>query len=285
VISDRDHFDYQRLEQAEQFVDALPMKGTEHASTYLREELLLRMQRRPRYSQRAFARDLGVSQSFLSLALKGERRFSMAKARDIALRLDWPIQRAELFQRAVQRSYLRADQQGAAPDDAPFGQVDPRDFDRVSHWYYFALVELTELRAFRENPRWIAKTLGISELEAEVALRDLVAIGLLERRDGRVRKRSKNYEVPEISSAAIRLHHRQSLSRAAEALENQGISEREFGALTLAFDVRELAAAKEMIRQFQKKFSRRFGSGTPDSVYQLGLCFYRQDREMSGRKK
>ncbi len=254
----------------------------ESPSDFLREEFLRRMHRSPRYSQRAFARDLGLTQGFLSLVMRGRRRLSLANAKDIALRLDWPEEKVQRFQKFVEISHLRSDQ--VSPEikesaDFPFQKMALPDFDRVSHWYYFALVELTELKSFRADFRWLAKKLGITALEAEIAIRDLISIGLLELSRGILKKKTKNYTIPEVSSEAIRRHHRQVLGQAIAALDAQPLAEREFGSLTLAFEAQEIDAAKEMIRQFQARFTKRFGSAKANSVYQLNMSFFRQDKK------
>ena len=50
------------------------------ASSYLQEELALRKARRPQYSLRAFARDLGMSPSALSEFLAGQQGMSKDRA-------------------------------------------------------------------------------------------------------------------------------------------------------------------------------------------------------------
>lgn len=55
----------------------------------LREELVRRQQRNPRYSLRAFARATGVSPATMSQVLSGKRSLTLRTARNIIQRLPW----------------------------------------------------------------------------------------------------------------------------------------------------------------------------------------------------
>src|SRR3954468_13014795 len=58
--------------------------NTHSSQTFLSEELARRMKSNPRYSQRAFARQLGLSAGELSEILRGKRSLSLRSALRVA---------------------------------------------------------------------------------------------------------------------------------------------------------------------------------------------------------
>ena len=63
----------------------------------LKDELLRRIRQNPRYSLRAFARDLRLSPSRLSEVLSGKQGLSRQAAKAITERLGWRGSEAERF--------------------------------------------------------------------------------------------------------------------------------------------------------------------------------------------
>ena len=54
-------------------------------------------------------------------------------------------------------------QKTAVPE---YQQLQMDTFRVISDWYHFGILELTYLKSFKSDPRWIAKALGITEIEA-----------------------------------------------------------------------------------------------------------------------
>ncbi len=61
-----------------------------HYRLFLEEELLTRKTRNAAYSQRAFARDLGVTQPLLSAVLAGKKNLSKEQVKNIIDKLNVP---------------------------------------------------------------------------------------------------------------------------------------------------------------------------------------------------
>src|SRR5205823_5776293 len=64
--------------------------------------------------------------------------------------------------------------------------LDPRGltldaFQVIADWYHFAIFELVTVKDFSPQPKWIAKKLGISVSEANIAVERLFRLGLLEK--------------------------------------------------------------------------------------------------------
>ncbi len=230
----------------------------------LRTELVRRAQVNPRYSMRAFARDLGVAAQNLSAILKGKRKLSAEAAAKIAARLDYPVEQASYFcdLSLLERSRTESERRVVlyrlerySKAKGSYRTLHEDLFCLVSDWYHYALLELTCVPGFREEPSWISSRLGITSQEAQGALERLERLGLVERADGnRLQKRESNVTTThEVPSAAVRKLTQQLLKKASAALETQSLEERDFGTITMAIDPAKLNQAKVMIREFRRR--------------------------------
>src|SRR4051794_7931964 len=68
-------------------------------ASYLRSIFVSRRRGNPRYSNRAFARDLGMSQSLLSFVLNQKRHLSIQQATQISVLLDLDREESAKFMR------------------------------------------------------------------------------------------------------------------------------------------------------------------------------------------
>jgi uncharacterized protein (TIGR02147 family) len=254
----------------------------------LKERLAQRQQRNRAYSLRAFARDVGLSPSRLSEVLSGKHALSPAKAGAVAARLGLSESEQAFFADLVEAASSRsahAREKAArrveeARSEAMGDDLAPDRFALVSKWHHFALVELAKLRDFKPRVPWIAGALGISAEAARTAVARLVRLGFLARRGKalvvttpRTRTRSAT------PSAAIRDYQGQLLAKASEALEFQGIDERDVSSVVLAIDADRLDAARERLAAFRRDFAAEFAKqqgGT--SVYCLAVQLFRLDK-------
>lgn len=60
-----------------------------NSTDYLITEYVRRRNGNSRYSERAFAQAIGLSPGFMNLLFKGKKQLSLARAADIAHRLNW----------------------------------------------------------------------------------------------------------------------------------------------------------------------------------------------------
>lgn len=256
--------------------------------TYLRRELLLRTRRNPRYSLRAFARDLGMAPSKVSEILRGQAGISGAAAARISKKLAFPDAEARLFVTLVElgsRSQLkrREAERKLAELRAShgFNDLELERFTVVSEWYHGAILELTRVDGFRSDPGWIASRLGLSRAETSSAVARLLELGLLrETKDGRWEPTEANLATPSgIPSRAIRAYHSQILHKADHAIEAIPVEERDFSALTLAINSSQLEEAREELRKFRRRFCSNLQSSPgKDRVYCLSIQFFPVDK-------
>ena len=118
----------------------------------------------------------------------------------------------------------------------------------------------------------------ISLREAKEAVNLLQTIGLLTRGDaGRLQPAHASLTTgEEARSLAAFSFHEQVLEQAKEAVRTQTPEEREFAAITMAVNVRQVQHLKEMLREFRKRILAYVSQdeGTPTAVYQFGAQMF-----------
>ncbi len=255
--------------------------------TILKEELAARCRQNPRYSLRAFARDLKLAPSRLSEVLSGKQGLSRDVAARVAGVLGYGPGETERFCDLVESVHARSRQDretakirlGKHEQPAAAYQLQVDAFKAIADWYHFAILELLNVAGFRSDAKWIGKKLGLSEFEVQLALDRLVRLGLIVWHGSKLKATHDQGSVPDdIPSESIKKFHSQILLKAKDALYMQGVDDREFGAEILAVDKSRLPEAKKAIRDFQHKFCKKMtelaDDGVRDSLYCLSVQFF-----------
>lgn len=250
----------------------------------LKREFAVRRQRNPSYSLRAYARDLKVFPSRLSAILNGKQGFSGSSAAGIAGRLGLSPDESRWFRASVESLHGRSTvSRGAAKavlsamksqDD--YQPVKEAYFAIVSDWYHFAILELTLLKGFKSDPEWIAKKLGISKIEVELAIGRLLRVGLMEREKNRLRAVTTFPSVtPDVPSDSVKKFHSQVLEKAGRALYFQSMEERDFSSIVMAINPADLPEAKAEIKHFRRQFEAKYKSRADlKAVYCLAIQLF-----------
>jgi uncharacterized protein (TIGR02147 family) len=258
------------------------LANTDYFRTRLRSELATRCQKNPRYSLRAFARALSLSDGALSEILSGKRTPALRTAERIIGALALAPEDRQQFLSSLadkQRSRglkrlnpaFRTMQVATKPDELAL------DLFRVmSEWYHIAILELTFVPDFDPSPEWLAKNLEISAIEAKLALDRLISLGLLEERDGRIVKTNKTVTTADkhVTTPALRNLQKQLLEKSMQSLENDPIETRNHSAMTMAIDPSLVPVAKQMIETFTQTLRIFLESGQQEQVYNLGIGLY-----------
>lgn len=261
---------------------------------YLRCEFEARARTIPRYSLNSFAKDLGLAPSRLSEVLSEKQGISRTVAMRIAGLIGLSPVETEKFCDLVDAEHARSAQNRIAATlrlkerefADSFASIQDDIFNAISDWYHFAILQLFDLPSFRDDPRWIARAVGISRGEAEGALARLLRLKLLERRpDGLKRVRDFVSSSDGVPSSAIRKLHNQMLGKASIALAIQPIENRNFSNNILSLNKKDLSAAMDMLKKFRRRFTVEVSkrSSNPDSVYCLSMQFFELTQNMENR--
>lgn len=261
----------------------LPTTYTDYRNL-LREELAVRCQINPKYSLRAFARDIDLAPSRLSEVLSGKQGLSRQVAEKIGQRLGYNDSERCFFADLVTSIHARKESDRKAAialverkvGDQELLRLKNDTFHLISDWYHLAILELATTKDFETNVRWIAKKLNISESEVELALERLERFGFLGwDGDALVPLEPKTTTPGGTPSESIRKFHQQILAKAMDSVVMQGIEERDLSAVIVAVDRARLPEAKERLKQFRREFCTDMNKA-PDknSVYCLSIQFF-----------
>lgn len=250
----------------------------------LRRELENRLSRLPKYSLRAFARDLELAPSRLSEILSGKQGLSRERASVVADRLGMAPAERELFCDLVEAEHARGQVSRELAKvrlekqklDSAFHTLEMDAFQAVSDWHHFGLFLLLSLPSFRNDVKWMAKALDIAPIQVSEALDRLERLGLIERKRGKITRLKDFIATPDgVPSSAIRKFHRQILERAIAALDTQPVDDRNFSVMITAIDKKKLTEAKRWVKSFRRRFAKRVSdSPAATDVYCLSVQLF-----------
>ena len=245
----------------------------------------------PRYSLRAFARDLEIAPSRLSEIFHGKQGLSEKYSAKVAKNLGLSESEQEYFINLVASIHSQSPKRRQSAETVvkryeqiqqEFSALRDDAFRLISDWYHYALLELTLVRGFKSDTRWIAKRLGISPIETENAIDRLLRLDLLRVDKGRfIATGASLTTTKDIPSEAIRNFNRQLLSKASQSLETQSVNERDVSSLTFVVDTDDIPIFKESIKTFRRRFHReataraKKNAKKNNEVYALGIQFFR----------
>jgi uncharacterized protein (TIGR02147 family) len=255
---------------------------------YLKELLAERIQKNPAYSLRAMAQNLGLVNSQLSEVINGKANLSLTNALKVAHKLGLSDSESEYFcwllqleaeSDLVAREVIlgKVNRLRQAQVARPMHDLTVDQFKQISDWHHSAILELVSLDGFELSPENVAEALGISKLDAGVAIDRLERLELIERSESGSYRRVHQALVVRspVQNAAMRNFYRQMMQKASDALESQTPDQRLSGYETLTFSSEALPEAREAIDQFfdeMIRISRKYPRKT--EVYHLLVHFF-----------
>lgn len=145
-----------------------------------------RSKRNPRYSMRAFARDLGIRSNRLCEILSGKQGLSRESAQWIGERLELKESELDFFIQLVVQAHARrksernwATQKVEDYRKSLQGKEKNEKNALIKNWQHYAILELGKLPSFRPDTAWISKALGLDNATIEQTLLELKELGLL----------------------------------------------------------------------------------------------------------
>jgi uncharacterized protein (TIGR02147 family) len=224
---------------------------------------------------RAFAKFLAVDHASLSQILRGKRALTARMILKLGTRLG-------LDQQAVDGYIAREATWGSNSDDQP-GLVEMRQLADdtsavISEWYHYAILELTRLKNFKPDSRWIARVLGITADEVNVALSRLIRLGLLEMvaRDRWIDKSGNTTaSLAQFNQVAVERLSEQVRRLMLNAIGTLPEGRYEHSSTTVALGAAQLPAVLERIARFRRELIALIDQGpVRDDVYQLEINLF-----------
>lgn len=255
----------------------------------LNEELERRKQINAAYSLRAFARDLGISAPRLSQVLSKKQGLSVEAAKEIAQKIKLAPKEMEWFCSSAgalhARNFkLRKDFKERIHEHKrnakAFTEIQLEYFKVISDWYHFAILELTHLKNFQNDARWIAEVLGITTAEAKAAIVRMKGLSLLKEEDGKLTDVFTNLSTGnDVPSNSVKNFHLQLMKLAMNAVYEQDLEQREISSNVISINRKDLPLFKERLRKFRKEFNQGTAHAkSKDAVYCLNQQFFELTR-------
>ena len=240
----------------------------------LKQELIKRIEVNPKYSQRAFARNLHMAPGELSEILNYKRNLSLKSAIKIVKALGLNKEESQNLINLLEKDFLvkNTKEESQARNKK---QLSIEMFKIVSSWYCFAILNLSECQNFKWEEKYIAKRLGITIHEVKHAIQSMQNIGLIEKAADGYSVVSNFVFSPEgIPSEAIKKYHAKILDMAKTAIYTKPIEEREFSSTGMAIDHTQIENFKKDIKRFREKMMQKYTKGNKTKVYQLQISFF-----------
>lgn len=269
-------------------------KGTKagfdpHGSNFLLEilryEFSKRVQKNGRYSQRSFAKYLGVSHTLLSLVMNGKREPSRELVEKLSERLNYSPEKSALLLEALRERQAR--KKGIdTPIEVQANRVSLDQFALISEWQHYAILSLLEIPSTKFDPKPIAERLGISPLLAKVSMQRLVNLGIVAKNaKGEWKQRSGPILIDDPRTTdAGRKFQRQLLGRAVDSLMNDAAELRDFSSTTFAMNPKHIPYAITRIRDFRRQLMNELEAfGEPEEVYNLTVQIFPTSRRQPKR--
>jgi uncharacterized protein (TIGR02147 family) len=238
----------------------------------LQKELESRKDRNPQYSLRAFASALEISPAQLSQIISGKRNLTAKAISKISKKLslspleqahylkDWSNKKVQFEKEDIQILEKR--------------QLQDDEFKLISEWYHMAILSLAPLPGSSTDSHWIAGRLGITVPQAREAVDRLQRLNVLAR-GAQLKQISPPLSVvSETPSEAIRGYHQSILNRAMDHLEKVPAEQRDYSAMTLSINLKNMHRYRQLIEKFQEDLIELCSKDTKQDVYVMSCQFF-----------
>ncbi|AFY02439.1 TIGR02147 family protein [Bdellovibrio bacteriovorus] len=229
-----------------------------------------RRNQNPRYSQRAFARDLGLSSGHLSELLGDKRLPNKTTLTQLISKLGLSEEDITRFTEAA------ADTKKRKVEKRIPVVLEPDQFSIVGDWEHFALVSLMKTKNFKADESWIAERLQIPRTRVQQILGQLEQAGLIRRNPDRISAIEANITTTQdVPSEMIRRSHDQKIQLALKSMKQDPVHLRDISSITMPTNPELLPEAKKLIQAFRRKLARRLGhQGKTSEVYSLNIQLF-----------
>jgi uncharacterized protein (TIGR02147 family) len=221
-----------------------------------------------RWSQRAFAKRLGLSSGALSEILQGKRNLTPQVKKKIASKLDLsPFEQVEFFEEELPNQLNQKRLQ--------YHQLNNDQFHLIADWWHYAILNLIKTKGFKPLPSWISTRLGISMKITQEAWDRLFRMGHLKKVGQKVQREFPRLESPDdIVNLSVRRSHLEDLKLIENSLIEVPLELRDHTSMTIVMNKKDMVKAKEMIRLFQDKLSEEIEVNPGEEVYRLSISLF-----------
>lgn len=252
-------------------------------------ELQRRMSKNSRYSLRAFARDLNMSPTLLSLVLRLQRGLSVKKLDQIFKVIPLSELDQKLFELSVLFQHARSSKEkdnakkqiGSLLTEKNIKQLELENYKMAFDWEHLAILSLTKVKDFKSDMKWIAERLSLPEKNIEKAVLRLIKFGLLEiTLDNKFQMGHQNIIISQKGDYKyLKNMHAQVLKRAQMSLQETPIDQTSFSSMIFCINKEQFAYAKEEVKKFRRRLMEeiQLESKTAERVYCMSVQLFPLD--------
>lgn len=242
----------------------------------------------PKYSLRAFARDLEVNAGFVSRMLNGTQEVPLKRLGQLAKILELDAVALKDLKKAIAFEFMS--EIGISSKDMAINSkqslvtfeekaMTAKEMSVLSPWYNIAILELCTCENFQANSKWIAERLNITVAQAEKSVSYLQTNGYIKEEDGQLIKTHKHVRLPTKQSAEIVRHFHKNMMELAvkemfQKTDNKSFNERLITSTSIAVNPENIPAAKERLAEMQLEIAEMLREGGCTEVYDLTLALF-----------
>lgn len=231
----------------------------------------LKQSKNQKFSQRSFAKTLGISSGRLTEIFNGKAPITEKKARAIITKLKFSAADKLQFLTLVENETNSRLKRPANVKKSR--KLSHDEFAIISDWEYFALMSLIEISTFKSDKNWIAKKLEISNERLEVVLQTLQAENLIKINDKK--QISNTYRsmstLTDIPSDILKKSNKDCILQGVDKMYSTAPDLRDVTSMTFPVDLNKLPKAKALIRKFKAKMTELMPQKTTSEIYNLNI--------------
>lgn len=241
----------------------------------------------PSYSLRALSRDLGLSPGFVSGIMTGKKKIPVGRTPQILKVLGMDDIAALQLKKALTVEGVIQKESPTVPNENidflnKFYPLDEKKYDLLDKWYNLAILDLTTTKNFKSDSKWIAKVLGISKLEVELALNKLLRMGVLEVKNGILIKTNRKLRLPTNKRRdVVSKFHQQMILQASKELDtrldSKDFNDRLITGATIATSRDKVEKIKTKINHFLYECVEELTADGPENVFQFNIQVFPLD--------
>lgn len=241
---------------------------------------------------RAITRLAGfASPATLSMILNGKRNLTPPVAEKLAKALKLSSREKKYLYTLMEKARAKTESEARILEEQLFKirngmdlqNLEWKQYRFLSVWYYPTLYVMVGQKIFREDYFWLAKRLGrgVRPEEVETALDDMLALGLLCRKEGKFAQALGAIDTDkDINNLSTHKYHQKMIQLALEALDKP-VDQRAMTGLTFSVSKEKIPEIKAKIREFRRELNETYSQSTEGKlVYQMNLQFFPLSEEV-----